>query len=73
MPSVRETARKLLLPPTICAAMLLALLPASALGGVAPNQLGQRMSNGKAAVTPAGDPPDQAGPPAGAGTGRKVR
>jgi hypothetical protein len=72
MPSV-QTARKLLLLPTLCVALLVAALPASALGDVAPNQLGQRMSAGKATATPAGNPPDNAGPPAGAGSGRKVR
>jgi hypothetical protein len=40
---------------------------------VAANHLGQVQSNGQAYSSPAGDPPDSAGPPAGAGTGRKLR
>ena len=41
--------------------------------GVAANHLGQVQSHGQAYSSPAGDPPDSAGPPAGAGTGRKLR
>jgi hypothetical protein len=70
MPSV--SARKLLGAPTICAVALAASLPATA-GAVAPNYLGQRMSAGNATATPQGTPPDNAGPPAGAGTGRRIR
>ena len=40
---------------------------------VAANRLGQVQSDGQAQSSPVGDPPDFAGPPAGAGTGRKLR
>ena len=66
------TARKFALAPILAAALLVIPLPSSA-DNVAPNQLGQRMSGGKAAISPAGNPPDQAGPPAGAGSGRRIR
>jgi hypothetical protein len=72
MPRIRETARKLLLAPILCAAVMVVSLPADATD-VAPNQLGQRMSGGHAALQPAGNPPDNAGPPAGAGSGKKIR
>lgn len=65
-------ARKLALAPILAGALLVVPLPSSA-DDVAPNQLGQRMSFGKATATPAGDPPDNAGPPAGAGSGRRIR
>lgn len=69
---MRRTARKLLIAPILAAALMVVSLPASATD-VAPNQLGQQMSGGNATATPHGNPPDNAGPPAGAGSGRRIR
>ncbi|MDQ3935722.1 MAG: hypothetical protein M3340_13940 [Actinomycetota bacterium] len=66
------SARKLILAPLLAAALLVTPLPSSA-DDVASNQHGQRMSGGKATLSPAGNPPDHAGPPAGAGSGRRIR
>src|SRR5215212_4662754 len=68
----RAIGRKLLLAPVLSAALVVLPLQSGA-DEVSPDQLGQRMSGGKANVSPAGNPPDKAGPPAGAGSGRKIR
>lgn len=72
MPRPREIGRKLLLAPVLAAALM--VTPFSALGDdVASNQQGQKMSFGKANPSPQGKNPDSAAPPAGAGSGRKIR
>ena len=72
MPRPREMGRKLVLAPILSAALLAVPLQSPA-EDVASNRLGQVMSGGKAKLSPAGNPPDQAGPPAGAGSGRRIR
>ena len=65
-------SRKLVLAPVLCAALL--FVPAgSPAEDVPANRLGQVMSDNTAQLFPMGNPPDQAGPPAGAGSGRRIR
>lgn len=72
MARIRGIGRKLLLTPVIAAALVVTPMSAPA-DDVASNQLGQRMSGGKAASAPPASNPDRAAPPAGAGSGRKIR
>jgi hypothetical protein len=65
-------SRKLVLAPVLCAALL--FVPAgSPAEDVPANRLGQVMSDNTAQLFPMGNPPDHAGPPAGAGSGRRIR
>ncbi len=66
-------SKRLLVAPLACVALLSAAGTAAADDGPTANHLGQVQSGGQAYSSPAANPPDWAAPPAGAGSGRKLR